>query len=253
MRKGFGVTGSGNVYLRMASAFLVVVSYSTTSGVVLAEAVDEECFDKGSLSYVDCGSAGAPAFYIGGRGGAVWVGAESEFSDSGDTLTFEWGDTDLGYAVSGALGYEFVDVEPGLSLRPELEVGYLSADYDEVSIVIPGFAATGVVDGHTSVLFGFANLFADFEVASNIDLILGGGVGFGEVEIELPQDTFDDTTFGYNIGAGFGVDVADGVAIETMYRYMSFSEAELEFAAPDVEEGTDIEAHTATVGVRVDF
>ena len=248
-----------------------------TAGAALANGEAEQCFDKGTLTYFDCPTAEVVEtgnFYIGARGGLAFV-EDVEYDlteeDKGDpapaitaiiailepTVFGVSAEHETGYVVTGMVGYEFVDVQPGMTLRPELEIGALTAEVDTITAEGEGTFSAG---GDTSVLFGFVNLFADFEVAESVDLIVGGGVGLGHVDLDkhsIDEGVLVDdsaTAFGYNIGAGLGVEVEEGVKLEAMYRYMSFIDAELEteFGAGGTDE-VDVNAHTATVGIRFDL
>lgn len=231
----------------------------------------DECFDKGSLEYFDCPAEPEPmmeeepmmvddegGYYAGFRGGVAFL-EDTEFEWNGLDIENEY---DTGYVISAMAGYQFVDaISPGLSFRPEIEIGYLAADVDIHNVFVQSTRNPGLSDGSTgdtSVLFGFVNAFVDYEVTPGFDIFAGGGVGIGQTSFDghgvsatgvIMDD--DDIGFGYNIGAGVAFEVAEDVIIEGMYRYMSF-DAELE-AVDGTESDVDVDAHTATIGIRFEF
>ena len=237
-----------NVFAAAGAAAVVL-----TAGAAAAEGHTEQCFDKGTLTYFDCPTAEVDndAFYIGARGGAAWLDSDFDL-DAGVNVEQDY---EVGYIITGMVGYKFADVAPGIDVRPELESGYLDGEVEAHSI--NGGADVPGSFGDTSVLFGFANLFVDLEVLAGVDLIVGGGVGFGEVDFDghgipgLVAMDDSDTGFGYNVGAGLGIEVAPDVKLEAMYRYMDF-DVELTSTEPFTADA-DIDAHTATVGVRFEF
>ncbi|MCI4664176.1 MAG: outer membrane beta-barrel protein [Neomegalonema sp.] len=234
-------------------------------GAAFAEGKDGKCFDKGTLSYIDCPKPAEPevkveepapivddsGFYIGARAGVALIDGEYNVgaADKRDV------NHDTGFFVSGMFGYEYADVAPGISLRPEIELGYMSAEVDKITSSASG--AQPAVGGDTSVFFGFVNVFADIEVIESVDLIVGGGLGFGVVNFDSHSSAgvvaMDDSDigFGWNIGAGLGIDVAEGVKLEALYRYMSF---DVETSSAAAFKGdADLDAHTVTLGLRFKF
>ena len=231
----------------VATAGAAAMAFAANSAA--ANGHDEQCYDKGTLSYFDCPTVDEDAWYVGARGGVVFADTEFEFIDGGGAETIDF-ESDPGYLISAMVGYNFANVASGVSLRPELEIGYLSADHDNIDF--NGEAEDDVI-GDASVLFGFANLFVDIEVLSDLDLIVGGGVGLGDVELDIVEGFEDgDIAFGYNVGAGLALDVAEGVKVEGMYRYISFVDADLLEGVVD-DGSADLDAHTGTIGVRVEL
>ena len=241
--------------MKLAFASAAAAAVVLTGGVAAANGHTEQCFDKGTLTYFDCPTAEVAEegqFYIGARGGAAWIANEDDFDssefDSEVVSVVERifdAEFDTGYVVSAMAGYDNIPLADGVGFRPELEIGYLSVDGEVTEIVNQDPLAPFGVEA--SVLFGFVNAFVDLEVAPSVDLIVGGGVGFGNVELEGDGSEVDDTTFGFNIGGGVGVEVVEDVTLEAMYRYMSFVDAELG------DKEVNVDAHTATVGVRFEF
>ena len=82
---------------------------------------------------------------------------------------------------------------------------------------------------------------------------VGARAGVGAVDAQFANQVDDeDTVFGYNLGAGLGLALTDDVELEALYRYMSFTGGEFTDTDGDTVDA-DIDAHTATVGVRFKF
>ena len=212
-----------------AAAASAALGMALAGGSALANGDAEQCFDKGTLTYFDCPTAeeATGKYYVGARGGYAAVDELDDY--------YELGDLEDGYVFSGFLGYDAIALGEGVGLRPELEIGFLQADSEWGSYA------------HTNTTFAFANLFVDYALAESIDLIVGGGIGLGDVEVDYTPGSDADTVFGYNIGAGVGVEVVEDWTVEAMYRYMAFEGAEV------FGDEADINAHTGTVGLRVEF
>ncbi len=255
--------------MKHAIAMAAIAAVGLSGGAAFAQNADDECFDKGDLTYFDCPVEEEPVvveeeemmfvedesgYYAGFRGGVAFLD-DTSFEFAGLEIVQDY---NTGIVVSAMLGYNYADaIAPGVSLRPELEIGYLWADVDVHDIEFQEVPNDGS-DGDTSVLFGFLNLFADIEITADIDLIVGGGVGIGNVDFDdhgvdatgvIMDD--DDWGFGYNVGAGVGVALDEDVTLEGMYRFMSF-DADLE-AVDGTESDVDVDAHTVTLGLRFDF
>lgn len=268
----------------MRGLLIAAVAMSGVGGVVLgggaahAQNNDGRCFDKGTLTYVDCpGQAPAeprqvfapppPApvappvvddsgFYVGARGGLTWP-TDTDFGDNlgagGITIDNEY---DMGYAIGGLAGYDFGQVTPGLGIRTEIEVGYQAAEVDSHEI---GGATLAGSTGDTDVLYGFLNAYGDIGVLPRLDLVLGGGVGLGQVAFDGHGGTGaanrmddEDIAFGYHLDAGLAYDLAPNVTAEAMYRYSSFIGAELT-SAGGVSTDVDVNSHQGLIGLRFKF
>ena len=226
-----------------------------TAGFAAANGHSEKCFDKGTLTYFDCPVAEEMApehggFYIGARGGAAWVDSQWQL-DAATAVDQEY---EVGGIITGMFGYEYVDVLPGVSLRPELEVGYLAGGVEEHA---PNGAAVTGDSGDTSALFGFVNLFVDLEITDPVDLIVGGGVGYGQVTFDdhayggTTRMDDDDGGFAYNLGGGLAYEFTQNVELELMYRYFNFN-VDATSVTP-YSDDTEAEAHTGTIGLRYEF
>ena len=165
-------------------------------------------------------------------------------------------DYDVGFGGSIAVGYG--QTYDRVRLRTELEIGYQNADIDEHSF--SGQVASGDdAGGDTSVGFGFVNAYADYKLTDRFALTAGGGIGIGYVDFDEhavsgPGILLDDsdTVFGYHIGGGVSVDVAENIAVEALYRYQSFDNADLTSTLGDSTD-VDLDSHNIIAGVRVGF
>ena len=229
------------------AAFLA--SLGALGGSALAA---DKCFDKSTLSYVDCPGAAAEepternGLYVGLRGGLVDPDETDFFNGAPQSA-----DYDQGYAVGGVIGFEFVEVSPGVDLRGETEIGFQEADVDSIT------GAAG--SGDASAFYGFLNLYADLTPikALPIDIILGAGVGYANVDLSNhanPTAQIDDDggAFGYHLDAGIGIDITDSLAVEALYRYSSFLDVEVDSAIGFRNE-VDVDSHQALGGLRVKF
>ncbi|MEM9725849.1 MAG: porin family protein [Pseudomonadota bacterium] len=234
-------------YVVMGAAALAMTSVGAPA------VAQEQCFDKGTLSYVDCPQPAPPpapvppppviedGFYIGLKGGPIFpLDSDGTATGVGAPITGDI-EFDPGWTISGVVGYEFHEIFGSASLRPELEFGYQTADLDGV-------------DGDLSTLFGFANLYVDIPVASGLDLILGGGVGYGQTEADLGIVDDDDGSFGFHLDAGFGYDLTEQLVLDLTYRYSSFQTLEYDFGLAGVSvEADDFSSHQGLIGLRYKF
>lgn len=251
-----------------------------TAGVVAvaaaplpAQAEEELCFDKGLLDYAPCPQEPAPVieepiveeteYYIGARGGVIWLddidSPDGYYYNSQNSITFTsvtngqnidyipspgaGDDFELGFIVSAMAGVNLDKLADGVVLRPELEIGYFSASFDD-----------DLDDGDVSGFFGFVNLFGDLPVSDDLAIIVGGGVGAGHIDFDADTPaglSGDDTAFGYNLTAGLGYAVDEDVTIELLYRYVSFIDVEASNAFGSVEN--DVSGHVVMLGVRAEF
>lgn len=243
---------------------ITAIAAATAAGSAYADG--HKCFDKGSLSFVDCEPAivdapppaPAPAvvddklgYYVAIKGGVVFP-EDTDFAIGGP-ITVE-NEYDEGYAVSGVAGLDLGEVSPGVGLRFDVELGYQRMGVSDH--IVLGAAQPGPT-GDTDVLFGFLNLYGDIDLYGDLDLVVGGGVGAGLVDFEahgaggavLMDD--DGLGFGYHLDAGLAYDLDDAWTLGATYRYMSFLDVELNdinaFGEPDVD------SHQALIEIRHNF
>ena len=210
----------------------------------------EQCFDKDELVYVECEAPPGPAqrddaFYIGGRLGVAYIPDDSEVEDGmygfeilglpfrvgyqADIL-LTWDPTMVG---SGFVGYVFKDVEDGLSLRIEGEVGRIEAEGSTevaISAQLPIFGSIDISEDNlpatAEVTFGLVNFYADVEMIEGIDLIVGGGAGYADFSIEADGAVREANAPAFAAAAGVGFEPVDGVVLEALYRAL-YLEAEI--------------------------
>ena len=113
-----------------------------------------------------------------------------------DGVTFSDGITgeyvfDNGFQVTGLLGYRFNDY-----LSFETELGYSKFDYDQLNLTVGGTATSGGVtftggvgsfdiDGSISAFSMIFGPALDFDVYENLELLIGGGIGFTSYNDEI--------------------------------------------------------------------
>jgi len=194
--------------------------------VVVLTALLMSCFAVGAMA--------AEGPYLSGNLG-VTMPTDSDVSEGGIEIKY-----DTGYAIGAALGYNF-----GAG-RLEGELGYKSADIDEVSVSGLGSAS---VNGDLSVLSLMGNGYLDFNVNPTVKPYVMAGIGMANVALDsndLDVDD-DDTVFAYQVGAGVGFALNNKVTLDLSYRYMGTEDANIDGA--DVEYGS----HNILAGVRVQF
>jgi opacity protein-like surface antigen len=169
-------------------------------------------------------------------------------------------DTDGGFRVGGAIGFQFSDI-----FAIEGEVSWASQEFDEGelksatvtetqedvgqtdfdTVTLPcGPAVTGplgipscinAVDGDLSILTGMINLIAGFPLGEVIRPYVGVGAGFAHVSFEdvgviTPSICClddSDTAFAAQVFAGIDLMFGDRWGIGGRYRYVHISDVEL--------------------------
>ncbi len=196
-----------------------------------------------SLAHADEG------WYVRGQGGASIL-TSSEFDDPTGFLaaTGTEVDFDVGYGLSGALGYHW-----GL-FRVEGEINYAESDIDEFEVVGIGVSGSGDVNS-----LGFmANAFKEFEISDGWQVYLGGGIGYAIVSVNdvsvvgIPFADDDDSVFAYQLGTGIGYQMSPETTFSLDYRYFATIDPEL-----NAVDGSPFEAeydsHVIRFGVRFNF
>ena len=184
-------------------------------------------------------------FTVGPQGGNPAADIRNAYDDPGYT-----GSLVAGYGARAAGGWGY---------RVELEGGYQSAEVESHRVAGVGTFKGGDVSGDTKILYGFVNAYGDIPIADRLALTVGGGVGVGRVEfddhgIEGAGTALDDTAtaFGYHLDAGVSYQLTDAVALEALYRYQSFINADLRTENGNTED-VDIDSHNLLLGARVGF
>jgi OmpA-OmpF porin, OOP family len=157
-------------------------------------------------------------------------------------------DLDDGWQASAAIGFDEV---PLPNWRLELEGLYSDND-------IQGTDATDV-----KVWGGLANLIYDFNLGegNRFKPFLGAGVGYGQTEVEVLDDSADEGGLIWQAVAGVAYDVSPATTFEIGYRYLNVPEVNFRGTASNDDDFTDddelivngdfdAEIHAITVGMR---
>jgi len=188
---------------------------------------------------ISCYSVGAMAAegpYLSGNLG-ITMPTDSDISEGGVSGEITY---DTGVAIGGALGFNF-DVG-----RLEAELGYKTADIDEVSVNGLGSASA---NGDWSILSFMANGYFDFNLNPAVKPFVMAGIGMANVTLDSNDLDVDDsdTVFAYQVGVGVGFALNNKVTFDVSYRYMGTQDPEID--GVDVEYGS----HNILAGVRVKF
>lgn len=175
--------------------------------------------------------------YLRAQVGGTWV---NDSDAEGVDIQY-----DGGFNIGAALGYDF-----GLA-RLEGEFGYRQNDIDELEALGVSVGA----DGDVSLITVMGNGYIDFENQTPFIPYIMGGVGIGFIsandvevmDIEVVDD--DDTVFAYQLGAGFGYEVVEGIYFDVSYRFLGTSDPEFEDVT-DVEFESEYQSHNIVAGVK---
>jgi opacity protein-like surface antigen len=238
------------------------------------EQVTEQCFDMGSLTYIDCSEPviediedvqvieetvehdfvfeeteetivhDVSPWYVGVAGGVTWL--EDTSYNAIDTSY------KLGSGINAHIGYAFDDLFENfmddLALRLEAELGYMGADVDS-------HGSAGNNTGEAEIFYSFLSTYFDLALLEDVDWVFGFGVGAGNVGLDLGagDDRIDDsdTTIGLHLDTGVSFDITESWVLDATYRYLWFNAI-----AMQTETGTDnddVSAHQALIGLRWRF
>ncbi len=208
---------------------------------------------------------------IGWKARGVYVGARAGLTSPRDT-DFTIGafrgnppagvKTDYdepGYTGSLVVGYGARPTNGAWGYRVELEGGYQTANVNSHTIEGAGRFSGGDAQGDTKILYGFVNAYGDIPLTDRLALTAGGGVGIGYVDFDGHAvrgigTALDDSAaaFGYHLDAGVSYQLSEAVALEAIYRYQSFIDAEVTTENGN-EQKIDVDSHSVLAGVRVGF
>lgn len=162
-------------------------------------------------------------------------------------------DTDTGYGISGAVGYQFEDA------RVELELGYNRNNVNSVEVT--GLTAVPA-DGRFDVLAASANVYYDVPTGSALRPYIGGGVGVAKlaaenVEIDIPivgQAALNDSGVSliFQAQAGLAYDFSETASAFVGYRLQGIPGQSFTVENVDFEADTVL-IHTLQAGARVRF
>jgi opacity protein-like surface antigen len=206
-------------------------------------------------------------WYVSVFGGWSMADDEDIFYENTTAATpFEFeADVELddGFMAGLAAGTQFNEW-----LRAEVEVSghWHDAGGDaELSTAIA--PATYALSGDEDALFLLANLWIDLPIDELIRPYIGGGIGFGRLDVDISGentvgpvtvDLIDDADWGfaYQLGAGIAFDFSPNMAIDLGYRYKRINDIELEAnatAITGIEIEKDYKSHNVLLGVRFGF
>ena len=175
-------------------------------------------------------------FYLAGRGGAAW----NNFNSKKDSVTKDK-KTKLDHVpmFSGALGYKYK------YFRGEVE--YIWRDDAEEKIEDMGIYIGDMTLKSESFMF---NAYIDFLPNYWISPYIGGGVGFSKIELTHKEDgadgqsnTWKDTKFTWQMGAGLSIRINKCLNLDAGYRYYTLGKI----------ENAEVNAHEWYGGIRFTF
>jgi len=203
--------------------------------------------------------------YVSGNIGISWFNDSNMdyiYSIEGDDISGTYG-YGSGLTLLGAFGCDYG------ALRAEAELGYQTNDIESVALDIDfDGEPDGIVAGSdATVLSLLANGYYDIDLGG-IDLYLTAGVGVAQVsietglgEVEIDGEIVDldadydasETALAYQLGAGFGIPVSDGIMLDARYRYFATTDFTLSGPIMGGDANTNIESHSALIGLRVNL
>jgi opacity protein-like surface antigen len=176
---------------------------------------------------------------------------------------------DDGFMVGAAFGAQINEW-----LRGEVEVSGHFHDAEGDAYVFNGTPLYYNVDGDEDALFVLANLWIDLPIGDMFRPYIGGGIGFGRIDVDVelrpttPGTTYaliDDSDWGfaYQLGGGVAVGISENLALDVGYRYKVINNADLEVEGDietllgntldDDEIEKDYKSHNILVGLRLMF
>lgn len=190
-----------------------------------------------------------PKWYVGVNGSLPWV-SDSDVSGpllagTGD-IEFDnpgWGaGASLGYKPGGG-GNSFLDM-----MRFDIEYAYSANDIDSIG---GGTAADDVtVDAY------MLNAFVDFATDTQFTPYIGAGIGWANVETNIPAAGLSDSddVFAYQgrLGVAYEPATIPNVAFSLGYRYFGTADPEYNTTLLGPIE-TEYNSHSAEVGARFAF
>lgn len=213
-------------------------------GAAFANGDGELCFDKATLTYVDCPTPVAPALwdgpYLGLHGGYASADFGGVFNGDGVTApVFDLSDLDVqGGVVGGQLGYLHTLQRNGLVLGAEVDFSLAFAD-DELSFFDPAAVVVSDTDFDLSVqLRGELNWLASARLRAGLDMdelmpFVTGGVAMASWGFEASTTlgpvteagSADETTFGGVVGGGIEWMIDEDISVRAEGLYYLFDDS----------------------------
>jgi len=191
--------------------------------------------------------------YLSGNVGGSFAKGDSSGYNSAGGFRNTGDDRDETAFGGGALGIGW-NASDAVRLRVELE-GEAARGYD-----LATHSIDNTLDYETNVqtwnLMG--NVWLDFPIAEMFSIFTGGGLGIGVTDIDT-TDFFvggksrDDTTFAWQVGGGFTVQLTDWLAVDTSYRYIDLGQPDLNFRAGAGDYELELTSHDVVMGIRFNF
>jgi len=141
--------------------------------------------------------------YVSGSAGVGFLGNLKQ--NNVETAVF-----DSGYALNGAVGYDFCGVRVGAA------VGYQQNDFDSFN----DRKVRDELKPRVSILTVLANSYYDFNAGAAVKPYVTAGLGIANVEFSDISNSTNDTYFAWQVGGGIGVDASKHVTFDLGYRYL---------------------------------
>lgn len=184
-------------------------------------------------------SAAGNNYYLSANFGIAML-SDFDATDSNPATANASIETNRGFDVGGALGYDF-----GYT-RLEGEVSYQYNSADQAMTPSGAVDLSEAVDSLAFLVNGYWDFTNDTPWTSFV------GFGIGALLINVDDDTAYlgddyDTVFAYQVSAGIGYVINEDITVECKYRYLNTSEPEF----GNIEG--EYESRTFTAGVRYNF
>ncbi|MCW8858237.1 MAG: outer membrane beta-barrel protein [Deltaproteobacteria bacterium] len=182
--------------------------------------------------------------YLSINTGAVWA-KDSNLSVQGYDSPGEHS-YDIGYVtMSVAIGKTYTN-----GIRAELEIPYRFNDIDEFSMEN---LSPQEFDREISLLALMTNIYYDFDTGSSLKPFVGGGIGYGLMQIEGLHDHRDAGVFAYQLMIGCGYALSKKLTFDLQYR--AFATENPEFTNPEPNVGkitieSEYMTHNLMLGLR---
>jgi opacity protein-like surface antigen len=184
-----------------------------------------------------------PGPYVSSQFGVALL-LDSDISDSSGTGTIKF---NPGFALGAAGGYNF-----GM-FRVEGEFGYQRNAMDKATACSGGVCSSGSISGNVSAFSGLANGYIDFVNSSPFTPYISGGIGIAYVNTEIEgrrgraTESWNDTVFAYQAGAGVAYAINKHLTIDVKYRY--FATKNLDMGGTDMKFAN----HNVYIGFKYYF
>jgi opacity protein-like surface antigen len=141
-----------------------------------------------------------------------------------------------GFLMNGAIGLK------SDFARIEAEIGYHQNNVDKYSVFT-------ITDGTNISIWSFmANGYLDFNMKdTGVSPYVMAGLGLANTSWNVPGDSFHDSGFAWQVGAGIGIKATDKVTIDLGYRYFNAGDSKFSFRTYSVA------SHDILAGLRYNF